>query len=491
MDPTPDPAKGPLQRVRQLNACMTQGSLWILLAVVVLNIWRPEPALALRNLTLFRIPLSSWKYDFNTLALTLMMFSASAQCELTDFAELRRRRRAGLLGLGLVYAAAPALALLLDATLLSDLPGSVAGQLRVGLLFVSVMPVAMTCTPWIRVARGNVAFTVAAIALTTGLSVATVPVYIDAAPSSWAPAALVIPSSVITKQLLLSVTLPLLLGLFLRRVVPRFIVRFQPVLSTLGSLGLYAALSTNVAATTPHLAGNARVLETAALATVGLNVALLGVALLCVQVLRRFRPGLPHQDAVVLVLGGSMRSTGTAMVVGAAAFPLMPFLILPAAIYSISQQLLASLFTRYLQPGAFLLRTPVGLSAGALQSHLKTQFEGDRAAYSLLLFEPAGTTMGAPASLIHLRNAVRSYDYVSRVGGARIAVVLSREDADQAERVRARLVQQLMQSSGVRFHGTHVRGGPGLNPATVLARANENLTLAVEGHPKERVQEVL
>src|SRR4051812_25840109 len=88
------------------NAWFSSRSLWILLAVTAANLAFPKPALVLHSVTFFQIPFSSWTYDFPTLALTLMMLSASAQCRLEDFGELTRRPRAGLMSLFLVYALA-------------------------------------------------------------------------------------------------------------------------------------------------------------------------------------------------------------------------------------------------------------------------------------------------------------------------------------------------------------------------------------------------
>ena len=54
----------------------------------------PAPGVALKSLSLFRIPVTGWSYDFSTLALTTMMLSAAIQCRLSDFAQMARRPRA-------------------------------------------------------------------------------------------------------------------------------------------------------------------------------------------------------------------------------------------------------------------------------------------------------------------------------------------------------------------------------------------------------------
>ncbi|MBI5548742.1 MAG: bile acid:sodium symporter [Deltaproteobacteria bacterium] len=425
-----------------LNHWLARRSVGLLLGLVALNLLLPGPGIALKGVQLGRVPLTGWSYDFSTLALTLMMLSAAVQCRFGDFAELRRRPRACGASLLLVYLLGPALALAMSVLALGGFHQQAAIELRLGLFLIALMPVAMTAAVWVRLAAGNIALLLALIAVTTTLSVLSVPLYSQLMPALTEGALASVPAGELLKQLILSVSLPLALGLGLRRWAERWADAAQPTLTLLGNLGLYAALSTNVAGAAAHLEGDLELLALAGTVTVGLNLAFFGVALLGARRLRQHRPGLSHDDAVALLFGGGMRSTGTAMVLGSAAFPGMPLVTLPAAIYSISQQIFAGYLVRRLQPGAALLRTPVGRSRRELDLKLRQLVLAKVERLTLLVFRISAPRWRA-APLLPLmqliRRRLRGHDFVSVLQHDHFAVLLTEIDEDQAAKVAERL----------------------------------------------------
>lgn len=439
--PSPS-ARAAAPRIARLNARVARHSVALLVGLSALNLLVPGPGGALRSLHLFRVPLTGWTCDFPTVALAAMMLSAAVQCRLGDFGQLVARPRASIASLLLVYALAPALALATSAVGLGGQGGRAAVELRLGLFLVSLMPVAMTAAVWVRLATGNVALLLALIAVTTTLSVVSVPLYSQLMPALAGEALGRVPVGELVKQLVLSVTLPLAAGLGLRRFAAGWADAAEPYLTLAGNLGLYAALSTNVASAAPHLGGDVEVLAIAGAITVGLNLAFFGLALAGARLLRARRPGLSHDDAVALCFGGGMRSTGTAMVLGAAAFPSMPLVTLPAALYSISQQILAGFLSRRLQPGAALLRTPVGRSRRELEIAVRRHLLDRTPRLTMLVFRlGAGRGRSQPLAplMAVIRRRLRGHDFVSLLPPDGFAVLLAEISEHQTRKVGERL----------------------------------------------------
>jgi BASS family bile acid:Na+ symporter len=434
----------------------------VLIGLIAANLIWPGPGAALKDLRLLQLPLLGWGLDISTLALAAMMLSASVQCRPESIRLLIRNRRAGSWSLGLMYLVAPLMALLAGGLALTAFSGRDAQELRMGLFFVSLMPVAMTSAVWCRMAGGNLALSLALISLTTGLSVVTVPLYARfLAPLAGAHH---LSLEGLFRQLVLSVALPLAIGMGLRWRFPGWVARWKWVLGRAGDLGLILALSSNVAGAAPHLRTEGSLVAAVA-ATVGLNLGLFGAGLLAVRRLRGERPGLSHDDAVALLLGGTMRSTGTAMVLAAASFPAMPLVTLPAAIYSVTQQLLAGYLVRALRSRNPILLPAVGSSRQELEVHvagLLSRRGNGPVAVAVLRLDGAA----APWAALHARLQVRPYDYVAVVARDRVAIALQGLGEQQAARVARRVAAHLRAAAP---HGT-VRLGWALAPERGIAR---------------------
>jgi BASS family bile acid:Na+ symporter len=434
-----------------LNRWFARNTIWLLLGLVALNLLVPRPGLALKDWRLFRIPGVGWSYDFATLALTLMMLPAATQCRLEDFAQIGRRPRACAACLFVIYALAPALALGSTWIGLGGFEQQAATELRLGIFLVSLMPVAMTASIWVRLATGNVALLLAVVAVTTTLSVVTVPLYSHLMPPLAHEAFTAVPVAVLVRQLVLSVVLPLAAGLGLRRWASQWADRAQPLLSLLGNLSFLAALSTNVAGASARLTADLGIVAIAAAVTLGLNGAFFALTLLWMRWLRARRPGLPHGDAVALLYGGGMRSTGTAMVLTAAAYPGMSLATVPAAIYSISQQILGGYLSRLLEPGSALLLPAMARGRKGLDARLRELASEESGNLALIVFR-VHCRSGRPVPLLKLMPAVRRrlrpYDYVALLGHDRFAVLVTELPEAQAEKIALRVDEALR--SGMR-----------------------------------------
>jgi bile acid:Na+ symporter, BASS family len=431
--------------LKRADGWFGRNSTVLLIAVAAANLAFPEPALWLKALVVVRLP-AGGRYDVATLALAVMMLSASLKCRPRDLKTLSPRR--ALVSLGLVYAIGPAIALALGAALFGGFAGEGARELRLGLCFVALMPVAMTAAPWVRLAGGNVAVALALIALTTALSVVVVPLYASALPV--APASAMAPFAEVSQHLMFTVALPLACGLSLRTLLPRGADRVEPAISLLGTASLFAALATNVAGASMHLTAELPALAVAAVGAVALNAAFFGVALLFARAQRARSPRMHHADAVALVLGGGMRSSGTAMVLAAACFPTMALVSVPAAVFSISQQLLAGLLVRALRPGGALLRPSIGRSRSDLEAALNG-LRPDEPVGVVVLAVPPGSARAAAAM-------VRGYDYVSQLGEGELAVVLRHVSARQARQVAVRLEAALKPSRSALYFERRPQG---------------------------------
>ncbi len=434
-----------------INRWFARNTIWLLLGLVALNLLLPQPGLALKGWRLFRIPGVGWSYDFATLALTLMMLPAATQCRLEDFAQIGRHPRAFAACLFVIYAIAPVLALGSTWVGLSGFDQQAATELRLGIFLVSLMPVAMTASIWVQLAAGNVALLLAVVAVTTTLSVVTVPLYCHLMPPLAHQAFTAVPVAVLVRQLVLSVVLPLAVGLGLRRWARHWTGKAQPLLSMLGNISFLAALSTNVADASARLTADLGIVAIAGVITLGLNGAFFALTIISIRWFRLRRPGIPHDDAVALLYGGAMRSTGTAMVLTAAAYPGMSLATVPAAIYSISQQLLGGYLSRLLKPGSALLLPAVARGRKGLDARLRVLAAKGSGNLALIVFH-VHCQSGKPVPLLNLMLAVRprlrAYDYVSLLDHDRFAVLVTEVPEALASEIAARIDKALR--SGMR-----------------------------------------
>jgi BASS family bile acid:Na+ symporter len=303
--------------------------------VCVGALW-PRASLGLKDLVFFHVPGTSCPVDLLTFALCCMMFAASTHCRLHDFIRLATTPRAFLVGVSLVYLWLPGVGWAGAKVGIALLGPTVGPQIGAGLVLVVLMPIAMTSNVWVKMVEGNLALVVSLISCTAALSIVVTPLSM-ALLVGLAQNDLHVPTALLMKQLLITVMTPMLAGMLLRELCEAWVQHWQGVFALVGSVGLYLVVFANVGVALPVL----KSLDLLAmLSVVGLIIALNllndGIAYLLSHWAH-----LSSADRATICLAGSMRSNGTALVVGLTSFPMAPFVTVPAAINIIVQHLVA------------------------------------------------------------------------------------------------------------------------------------------------------
>ena len=149
---------------------------------------------------------------------------------------------------------------------------------------------------------------------------------------------IVIPQTMILRQLMIGVLLPLVVGVTLNRVLRARLKEVQPYFAFMGSFGLFMAVFLNVGTAAPLLRNlPLGKIGFAVLIVLAVNLANFILGSLIGRVF-----GLHRGHQVTCEFSSGMRSNGTALVVGLASFPSSPLVTVPAAIYIIFQHLIAS-----------------------------------------------------------------------------------------------------------------------------------------------------
>ncbi|MHB8875810.1 MAG: bile acid:sodium symporter family protein [Myxococcaceae bacterium] len=414
-----------------------------LLLTVVLGALFPAVGLSLKDLEFFRVPRTSWTYDFPSLALGLMMLSASTQTRVKDFGQLVKRPRAGLAGLAVIYAVVPLIVVVVG-IVWSHFAGGQAGvQVQIGLLLSALMPVAMTASVWVRINSGNQPLLVSLITLTTALAIASVPLYLTVLLGVGG-LSVAVPSESIVEQLVTSVTLPLALGLLARWFAPRLVEKWQGLFAVLGHLSLWGAVLANVAVAAPHLSTEGPLFASMLVLTVALNGLCFWIGIVASRWL-----GLSREDAIALIFSSGMRSNSTGLLLGLKSFPGMPLVSVPAALFMISQHVIGAYLTRALeQAGNRVLGHSIALEPRSLEAYLERALPpgGQRApAVTLFLFRlavPGANRPGRVGALVkRLRPCLRMSDFVCLLPPDGFGVVLVNAHPRGSALVAERLVR--------------------------------------------------
>jgi bile acid:Na+ symporter, BASS family len=431
--------------VDRLNGLHRSHFVTILLSAVVMGAVWPSAGVWLKDWAFFRVPGTGWLYDFPNLSLGLMMLSASLQVDLRDFRQLQQRPRAGMVGLFVVYLFLPAVTATVG-LVWANASGQERGlELLLGLMLSTLMPVAMTSCVWIRQCGGNLALLLALIAMTTATAVATVPLSLTGL-IGFAEAKLSVPTGSIVQQLVVSVTLPLVCGVALRRWLggrARF-GAIQSMSTLLGHVALWLIVVANVGVALPHVLADSTAFFTVVGLTVLLNLFAYATGLVFARVL-----DLSQEDALTLIFASGMRSNSTGLMLGLKTFPGMPLVAVPAAIYMVSQHLIAAVLSRALERsssawlGRVIASEPKSLE-GYLGRALEQRTESSPG-LGLLVFQSAHPWSQRrqreewAALLRSIRRSVRMNDFVCELGPQAFGVVLVASHPKGCELVRTRL----------------------------------------------------
>lgn len=421
---------GPLRHIDHLNTAVRHHYPAVLLLIVAVGLLFPGAAKALGSWKLFVIPFSTWQYDFPTLALTLVVLSVSVTCNLDDFAQLLSKPKPGLTMLAAVYLVTPLLALFSWILVHALFTGAAAREIQLGLVFIAIMPVATTAAVWVRVTKGSIALLLAVVGVTFVVSIAAVPavsrIFIGSAASIVGPA-----SGPILKTLLVSVAMPLVIGLTLNSISARWVYRWLPLFTLLGTIGLLSTMATSVANASPAMSTQRTLLFGAALVTIALNALCFCSGAFIARWLQ-----LSQEDSLAVMFGTGMRNFAIVLFLGTMAFPHLPLFPVPAAIYSISQQIMAAYLATAVFTSTRWLGSAIGIDRDDLLQHLTKHHEFSlstldrrRPGLTLLVFcapppEDERSDRALQHALFGARRVTRASDYVSHTSPGCAAVAL-------------------------------------------------------------------
>jgi BASS family bile acid:Na+ symporter len=157
-----------------------------------------------------------YEYFLALTQLLLFMAAMGATLPLGDFAVVFRQPRDLLYGLAVQLLVTPLVAVAVHR--LFDLPAEIA----FGLILVMALPGGTLKNVMTYLARGNVALSIAMSALGTVLAIGTIPLVLSFLAYEYVPAEFAMPVSEIVQTILLPILLPLLGGMFVVRLWPRW-----------------------------------------------------------------------------------------------------------------------------------------------------------------------------------------------------------------------------------------------------------------------------
>ncbi|MBI3549650.1 MAG: bile acid:sodium symporter [Elusimicrobia bacterium] len=437
-----------LGRLVRFNAWTKEHVNEIVIGVIAWGLLRPQHGMALKRLRFLEIPGVHWAIDLPTLALALVVLSASVRCEAASWKGLLSRSRAGWITLGGVFAVIPIVAFIASLIARTFLEGRSNHELQMGFVFVAVMPVAVSSSFWVRVNRGFLPLVLALAVVGAGAAALTIPAYLHLIIGS-APSMVRVPVGDLARQLILAVAIPVVVGAA-ANARPGLAQRWEPALSALGTLGFLAVALISAAGAKAQLAATGDAFVSALILTFLCNLVCFWAG---IRMARYF--GLWREDAIALVYASGMRDHGVAMAVGASSFAHMPLVTLPAAILGVTQHVIAAFLSRsFSRPDGGLLGPAIGSDARALEGYL-TDLYGVEAlrtpSASVAVFHISGDA-DLRAIVAAVRGALRSSDYVCALSPGGFAVLLAGA-ADHHVMVYERTLKRV----GERFPGLDLR----------------------------------
>ncbi len=262
---------------------------------------------------------------FLPLSLAVIMLSLGIGLTGGDFARIAKQPKA--FGIGAFFQ----VLLVPVAAYLCVLLFGLSGELAAGVMLLSFCPGGVTSNILTRLARGDVALSVSLTAVISLLSIVTVPILVGWTVvhflGSDAPEVSVTSLAI---AMFLITTLPVLLGMGLRRLAPQAADRFEPVLVRLASLLFALIILAALASNWSLLVANIAVLGPA-LATLILVMMLLGLGVAALI-------GLSWNERKTIsievgIQNGTLGITLAPLIVGATAG--IPAIGLPSAVYGV------------------------------------------------------------------------------------------------------------------------------------------------------------
>lgn len=260
--------------------------------------------------------------DALPLVIALMMGAVGMGLTLRDFTALAARPAAAAAGLAGMFVAFPLLALGIAAA--SSMPA----ELKVGLVLLAASPSASTSTVFTYAARGDTALAIALTAVSKVLPVITIPFWVSLASVAFSGERMSVPLSYsdTSESLALTVLLPTLAGMALRRAWPTATEKLRPHVSRAG----VAALAILIAAIAYR--------ERQSLGGMFVSAGLPALALCASGMLGAYAAAawlrLPAEQRAALTIETGMQSGGTSIAIAAGVLG-SPAMAVPAAVYSL------------------------------------------------------------------------------------------------------------------------------------------------------------
>ncbi len=255
------------------------------------------------------------------LALVVIMTSLGVALTLADFRRVLVYPKGVAIGLANLLVIAPALAFAIAA--LFALPP----ELAVGVVLLGAAPGGTTANMLTHLARGDTALAVTMTAVSSALSVVTVPIFLALAidifmtGTSAQPAPALGP---IVVKILLITLVPLSLGMLLRATLPRVAMRIEKPLKGLAIVFFVLVVFAALYAERENLAG---FVSAVGLAVVTLNVLAMTISYLCSRVWR-----LDNRQSTAVAIELGVHNTTLSMAVGGMISSAMT---IPGAVYGV------------------------------------------------------------------------------------------------------------------------------------------------------------
>ena len=227
------------------------------------------------------------------IALAFIMFALGLGLTLDDFARVARRPRDFLIGALCQIVLLPVVAFVLVS--LWPLPP----ELALGVMIIAAAPGGVTSNILTAFARGDVALSISLTAVISLLSVLTIPIIVVFSFDYLIGARGDTDVSVarIAISVFVIVTVPVLLGLVVRRLAEGFSVRFEPLARKISAILFVAVLAGAIYQERNNIIAY---FAQAGLITLVLNVVMMGLAYL---IARRFASGLRQRIAISMECG--------------------------------------------------------------------------------------------------------------------------------------------------------------------------------------------
>lgn len=307
----------PLALIRRANGIVGEYFPWFILAAIAAGI--------------------RWGYGedlkgFAGVIVAVNMFVMALKCSPQSFRDALKAPQRVVIATLLLFGVMPIVSFVLARTLLPESSG-----FGPGVIMVAVLPAAVTSSVWTGIAKGNIPLNLTIIGTTTLLSGIVTPALLSLLVGVF----VTVDTGALFRGLLVTVMIPVLLGVALHHPFERVRPQLGTGLELLVKLGICTILFINGSVLAPYLtewgwrvAGFASVviLQTA-------------VAYGLVYIITKWGMRLPIEDVISMTFSVGMRNNGAGIVLALAHFG--PVVAMPVIISILAQQPIASLMYRY------------------------------------------------------------------------------------------------------------------------------------------------